>query len=447
MKENCLDIILLTKHFPFNHGETPAESFLESEIHVLANAADRVIVFASDVKCGTDVTCSLPQNVYPVALQTKDNRYVQCVSMLRGACHIQPAQSELREKNAKGDLIKHLYLNYFIERGKQKFGKILAGLKSRKISFDGRTVIVYSFWFYDFAYAAVRLREYLMPKCSCIKCFSRAHRYDLYEYMHRTNYIPIRPYLLRSLDYVFPCSTDGAIYLQTKYPEFNDKIIAAYLGTPDYGMCPWESTSTFRIVSCSRLVPVKRVERIPECLAILEGYGISIEWIHMGGGSSLDMLKNSCTRKLRKSCVKLIGTIPNQKVLEYYRTTPVDIFLNVSENEGLPISIMEAISFGIPVVATDVGGTSEIVQDGINGFLLKKDFTDEELAQTILRMVNMPTGEYQKMRTNARAIWEQNFQFQRNTGKLLRKVLYEEISDGKSSNDETQNVSKVAEDS
>lgn len=46
-----------------------------------------------------------------------------------------------------------------------------------------------------------------------------------------------------------------------------------------------------------------------------------------------------------------------------YSEHPVDVFINLSTNEGVPVSIMEAISFDIPIVATDVGGTSEIVTD------------------------------------------------------------------------------------
>lgn len=442
MKKKCSDIILLTKHFPFNHGETPGETFLESEIHVLAEAADRVIVFACDVRHKAYVTCQLPQNVYPIAIQTRSNRYIKSVSMIRGACLAPYSSSEFDNENFEVGISKFFYLNYFIERGRQKYRKILHEMKIRAFTFTKRSVLIYSYWFYDFAYTAVLLREYLMPECAHIKCFSRAHRYDLYEYMHWTNYIPLREYLLRSLDYVFPCSVDGATYLRTKYPEFSDKIIVSYVGTPDYGICPWKSDTSFCIVSCSRLVPVKRVERIPNGLSLLENSGISIEWTHIGGGSSLDEIQHKCNEKLQKISIKLMGNIPNRNVLDYYKKTPIDVFLNVSENEGIPASIMEAISFGIPVIATDVGGTAEIVQDGINGYLLRKDFTDEELAETILRMANMPAEKYQVMRTNARVIWEQNFQFKRNTEELLQKV-YEELSNGKTSKNETQNVSKV----
>lgn len=52
--------------------------------------------------------------------------------------------------------------------------------------------------------------------------------------------------------------------------------------------------------------------------------------------------------------------------------TKSDIFILLSDWEGLPISILEAMRHGLPVVATDVGGVKEAVQDGVNGYLLPK---------------------------------------------------------------------------
>ena len=68
------------------------------------------------------------------------------------------------------------------------------------------------------------------------------------------------------------------------------------------------------------------------------------------------------------------GNVKNSDLLEVYKNNQFDLFLNVSLSEGIPVSIMEALSFGIPCIATDVGGTKEIVIDGYNGWLLKKDF-------------------------------------------------------------------------
>ncbi|MBN1175967.1 glycosyltransferase family 4 protein [Candidatus Woesearchaeota archaeon] len=54
-----------------------------------------------------------------------------------------------------------------------------------------------------------------------------------------------------------------------------------------------------------------------------------------------------------------------------------DIFVNPSYSEGLPTSVLEAGAIGLPIIATDVGGTNEIIDDGINGILIKSKSVDE----------------------------------------------------------------------
>jgi glycosyltransferase involved in cell wall biosynthesis len=64
-----------------------------------------------------------------------------------------------------------------------------------------------------------------------------------------------------------------------------------------------------------------------------------------------------------------------------------DVFLLTSLEESSPISIVEAMAVGKPVVSTDVGGVSEIVEDGRNGFLA--DIGDyRKLAESIIKIVN-----------------------------------------------------------
>lgn len=69
-----------------------------------------------------------------------------------------------------------------------------------------------------------------------------------------------------------------------------------------------------------------------------------------------------------------------------------DIFINASLNEGLPLTVLEAMATGVPVIAAPVGGISEIIRDGDNGLLLNRQRSN--LINLILRLINRP--EYYK---------------------------------------------------
>lgn len=75
---------------------------------------------------------------------------------------------------------------------------------------------------------------------------------------------------------------------------------------------------------------------------------------------------------------------------------------------------MEAISYGIPTIATDVGGTSEIVVDGVSGYLLREQFEPEELATCIKRVADLSETEYSELRKSTRKLWLEKFQAKKN---------------------------------
>lgn len=103
-----------------------------------------------------------------------------------------------------------------------------------------------------------------------------------------------------------------------------------------------------------------------------------------------DELKAYAAAKLSGNitCV-LKGNVENGKLMEEYCRIPYDFFVNVSSSEGVPVSIMEALSFGIPCIATEVGGTEEIITDSKDGVLLKANFDSDELAEWIRKFAGM----------------------------------------------------------
>lgn len=211
------------------------------------------------------------------------------------------------------------------------------------------------------------------------KVVVRLHRYDLYEYENE-NYIPFRKHLLNTKIDILPCSDDGLKYLKSKYPNHKANIVTQRIGVKNpYKKLDFSNKKTLRIVSCSLLVPVKRIDKMIRAASLLS---IPFEWKHIGFGELHDVLEKQIIELDLSNKFQLVGKIDSDLIFEYYLENNFDIFVNTSKSEGIPISIMEAFAIGIPVIATDVGGTSEIL-DSRCGTLLNKSFEDFELTKAI----------------------------------------------------------------
>lgn len=104
----------------------------------------------------------------------------------------------------------------------------------------------------------------------------------------------------------------------------------------------------------------------------------------------------------------------------------LDVLVVTSLSEGLPLSIIEAMAVGVPVVASSVGGVPEVIKSGRNGFLCSID-RPEEFVDCILKLIYNPD-----MRSNlafrARAVVERKFSLLKHLASMAR--VYDEVSNG-----------------
>ena len=250
---------------------------------------------------------------------------------------------------------------------------------------------------------------------------SRAHGYDVYEERHHGNYIPLRETILSNIDSLFPCSLYGVEYIKEKYGDVKAAVQCEYLGTIDHGehMIP-SGVKPFKIVSCSNVVEVKRLDKIVHALAGI--HDIEIEWTHYGDGPLLDEVKKLAQRDLPDNiAASFPGNVTNQQLMNEYVAKDYHVFLNVSSSEGLPVSIMEAMSFGIPCIATDVGGTKEEVNNE-NGRILDADVSADVIADAIRQFYEMDSSAYRKLRKNAREGWMKRFNCDMNYPLFVEKI-------------------------
>lgn len=279
-------------------------------------------------------------------------------------------------------------------------------------------LVLYGYWLHIPAYGAVRLKNVLKKG----RAVSRTHGFDLYAERYPDGYLPFQQQLVEQLDEVAPISMQGAAYLKRKYGD-RGNISVYYLGAKAHEaqnpVCP---RKPFRIVTCSRTVPLKRLPRVVDALCRIPDRGI--EWTHIGGGEAQTALEQYARDRLPGNVRAVFtGTLPNPQIYEIYAKQPFHLFLNVSETEGLPVSIMEVMSFGIPVIATDVGGTAELVADGENGYLLARDFSDEQLAAKIEKIAALPEEAYQSLRLCAEKTVEEKFNAEKNYRRFIEEAL------------------------
>ncbi len=388
--------VLLTASYPYGTGE----SFVGTE---LPYAAKRVQLRVHPIEARNGRKArTTPEGVECEALFEAPLPRRQL--MLRAPlCFLRPEfWRELRSLRASGRLTRerlHTLMAFVIEG--ERIMRALERRYGRRLKEAPSDILLYSYWLREGAYAAARLAE----KYGC-PAVSRTHRVDLYEDI-QGGYLPLREYLLTALNAVCPISVDGVDYLAQRYGH-PEKLKLFYLGTGDEGTSPYSGrTEPFRIVSCAFLSPVKRVPLLARALALVDDAGI--EWVHFGDGSERAAVEAEIKKLPPNVKCILRGNTPHEDILRYYRETPVHLFVNVSSSEGVPVSIMEAASFGIPVLATDVGGTGEIVRGGLSGRLVPPEVTERALADEIGSFVRMDSAAYEALREGARRHWEESF--------------------------------------
>ena len=281
----------------------------------------------------------------------------------------------------------------------------------------------YSFWWYDSIYLAWLKRKGGIPVA-----VTRTHGGDLYEERGSLD-VPclFRHFQLDAIDAVFSVSEAGTRYLHERYTTYHGRIRTSYMGTADHGLGPVRGTiDPWVIVSCAKVRNIKRVHLIGEALERVEG--IHVRWVHFGGTANAErdptvaqFIRTVDRLRQRPNMeVQLMGFMDNQAIMEWYASNAVDLFVSMSSTEGLPVSMMEAISFGIPVLSTDVGGCREIVNDR-TGMLIPLDTAVEEVAR-IIEGLGKSRFVTSGARADVRAYWQEKFNAEHNYADLFADI-------------------------
>jgi glycosyltransferase involved in cell wall biosynthesis len=184
------------------------------------------------------------------------------------------------------------------------------------------------------------------------KLLSRANRYILSRYFQN----------------IVAVSEDIRITLSKKHRLPSEKLVVIHNGTEipeeindDRGNHP------FTIGSAGRFFPIKDYSFFVEVAAEINRNAKDICFELAGEGPEFENISERIYRYGLQDVFRLKGFMENMS--EFYKG--LDLYINTSLHEGFPMSVLEALSHGVPVVAPNEGGIKEVVTDGLQGFLIE----------------------------------------------------------------------------
>lgn len=401
-------LILLTSSYPYGIGEP----FVSNEVPYLEAAFDEVVIVSNGAD--SDPHHELPEGVtcmrVPYTLSSTD-RLETALALLDG----EPRHELRRIRSVYSLSITHQVRNTVLVSWvkARKFSRVVRRVAEEH---PGARIYAYSYWANDMALAAAMAKSRGWVHAAVC----RAHGWDVYFERSLAGFLPFRHYLAANLDHYRFVSNDGLAYFRAREGHDHPSLGQSSLGTKRVATEPLADRDPFVLVSCSQMIPLKRVERIAESLERLRR---PMTWIHIGDGPSRSSVEQIAGRLPHFIRVELTGWVPNDQILTMYRARRPSLFINLSDSEGTPVTIMEAMSAGIPVLATAVGGVPEMVLHRQNGLLLESDPEVADVSAAIEAFANMPDAEYRRYALAAWSTWNVHFNAENNYPRFIQDVL------------------------
>lgn len=397
-------VILITNSYPFGNGET----YIAPELEYANGVAHISIIPMIEDKDREHR--KLPDNVKLLSLKhSKNSKTILILQTVLSKPFFKGLVELISNKKLSALTIKELFK--FVYASKVHYCNIKNTLMFNGIN-DYSKCIFYSYWMDSTSLSISYFKKF------GAKSVTRCHGGDLYDDRLPWNHQFLRKYITEHVDFVCPVSIQGKKYLDKRIG-FHNNVIAMHLGILDNGVGFYDDSQIPIIVSCSSVIPLKRIELIIDALSQVKS---RYKWIHFGDGPDFDRIKKLAFEKLNGNSYEFKGNRNNQEIVQFYKNNNVKMFINASSTEGVPVSIMEALSFGIPVIATDVGGVSEQIKSGYNGELVDKCISNKDLALAIEKILNTDETSYLELRNNARISYCNKWSYTENYSKFYNML-------------------------
>ena len=170
------------------------------------------------------------------------------------------------------------------------------------------------------------------------------------------------------------------------------------------------------IIIISRLVIQKNIDLVIHAFKVLNEKNVKLNIV--GDGGEFNNLQKLIHDLELQDKVKILGKIDNNEIGELLRTS--DLFIQASNYEGLPHSLLEAINYNVPILSTEVGGCKDLINSGERGFIISSPPEEKLIAENISFIINN-RSEAEKRASAAKTFIqkEYNFSIQANLYKMI----------------------------
>lgn len=298
---------------------------------------------------------------------------------------------------------------------------VLNRLCRKYIDDQGNRWVIVSFWLFATAYAVSLLKD-TYKEATLV---SLAHAFEIDDSRNQQIDYSCKEFCHERLDYISFISLNRMNeYMKNHANKWRwrvDNCHVDYLGTAKDNHAFSSSTdgNPYHIVTCSRCIELKRLDLLIKALSLTEK--THIHWTHIGDGVLLHDLREMSKNLPSNITVSWLGSLPNSEVHAFYADHAIDLAMNLSTTEGIPVSLVEALSYGIPIIATDVGGNSEVCDSHV-GLLLSSDPSPEEIIKSIEDFLSLEHTKRDEIRKNALDKYEKFFNSYKNRSDFYHKI-------------------------
>lgn len=411
-------IVILTNAFPYH----PGEQFLEEElVYWGRDTVNKIVILPIS---GSGEPRKVQDNIsvqHNLLVRSKIKKFFWAVRALFSVIFfIEIRYIVLNKKNLFQDLSQAL-------RSTMNTLLLSHGL-GQYVRENDEIDVVYSYWNEVAAYAACIEKR----KGRVRRVVSRAHGYDLYEHRRTDDYMPLKRQFMNDFDAVYFLSEEGRSYFSSTYGASLRSLYISPLGV----RVPQEVSKSslpgvVNVISVSYCSPIKRIDKILRAVSVFSDlYGhLDVIWTHIGNGELFTKLTREGEKieKIKNNLkINFMGGMSNLDVLEFYMKNPVDVFINTSDSEGMPVSIMEAMAAGVPVVAPDVGGMAYLVSMS-TGCLLDEDPSVNDILNGLEKVIF--SSDIEELRKNAKQLIVSKFNSEVNYSNFISNICSLTVDD------------------